>query len=75
MTKLLQEAFDQLRELPEEEQDAAADVLFAYISSEDRQYTLGPDQAADVARIRDGLRNGHTRLASAGETIAARRES
>jgi hypothetical protein len=27
MTKLLEQAIDQLRELPQEEQDAAADVL------------------------------------------------
>ena len=40
MTKLLQEAIEALRELPEDEQDAAADVLIAYISSDERQYRV-----------------------------------
>jgi hypothetical protein len=42
MTKLLEEAIEQLRELPDEDQDAAADALFAYISSDERQYVLRP---------------------------------
>ena len=50
MTKLLDEAIQQLRDLPEEEQDAAADALFAYISSDERQYVLRPEQAAEVRR-------------------------
>jgi len=40
MTKLLEEAIEQLRDLPEDEQDAAADVLFAYISNNAREYYL-----------------------------------
>ena len=59
MTKLLDEAIDQLRELPDEEQDAAADALFAYIANDDRVYSLRPDQVADVRRIRDGLAAGN----------------
>jgi len=42
MTALLDEAIEQLRELPEDEQDAAADALFAYIASDERQYRLEP---------------------------------
>jgi len=64
MTRLLDEAIDQLRELPDEEQDAAADALFAYISNDDRQYSLRPDQVADVQRIRDDLRVGTIHLAT-----------
>jgi hypothetical protein len=67
MTKLLDEAIDQLRELPDEEQDAAADALFAYMSNDDRVYSLRPDQVADVQRIRDGLAAGKTRLATEGQ--------
>jgi hypothetical protein len=74
MTKLLQEAIDQLRELPAEEQDAAADVLFAYISSDERQYSLRPDQVAEVRRTRERLYSGATRLATADEVAAARTE-
>ena len=52
MTSLLEQAIEQLRDLPEEEQDAAADVLFAYVSSEERQYRLRPHQITQVRRIK-----------------------
>ena len=55
MTKLLEEAIEQLRDLPEDEQDAAADVLFVYIASDAREYQLRPHQVAEVHRIRRGL--------------------
>jgi hypothetical protein len=67
MSKLLQEAIQTLRELPEDEQDAAADVLFAYIASDERQYGLRPDQAEEVRRIRRDLKTGKTHLATADE--------
>jgi hypothetical protein len=75
MTKLLQEAIDQLRELSEEEQDAAADALFAFIASDEHQNVLRPDQVADVRRTRDRLRSGATRLATADEVTAVRIQS
>ena len=59
MTKLLEQAVEQVRELPEEQQDAAADALFAFISSDERDYILSPQQAAEVRRIREKL---HTRV-------------
>lgn len=37
MTKLLQEAIEHLCALPEEEQDSAAEVVFAFIESDERQ--------------------------------------
>jgi len=46
MTRLLDEAIEQLRALPEEEKDAAAHALFAYICDEARQYS----QVAKVRR-------------------------
>jgi hypothetical protein len=75
MTKLLQQAIEQLRNLPEEDQDAAADVLFAYISSDERQYVLRPEQVAEVRRIRDNLHNGRTRLATPSEVATAKEKS
>jgi recombinational DNA repair protein RecR len=42
MTKLLQEAIEHLRALPKEEQDSAAEVVFAFISSDERQYRSLP---------------------------------
>jgi hypothetical protein len=38
MSRLLEEAIEQLRELPQDEQDNAADTVFAYLASEERQY-------------------------------------
>jgi hypothetical protein len=43
MTKLLEEAIKVLRELSEDEQDAAAHALFAYIASEERLDHLSRD--------------------------------
>jgi hypothetical protein len=67
MTHLLEQAIEQLRELPEEEQDAAAEVLFAYVCSEERHYHLRPYQITQVRRIRQNLRDGKTRLATEAE--------
>jgi hypothetical protein len=75
MTKLLEQAIEHLRDLPDEEQDAAADVLFAYISNDDRQYRLQAHQVAEVRRIRRGLREGKTRLASDEEVAVLRMKS
>ena len=75
MTRLLEEAISALRDLPEDEQDAAADALFVYISSDERQYRLRPDQVTEVHRIRRGLRNGTTRLATAAEVSALKKKS
>jgi hypothetical protein len=75
MTKLLEEAINELRNLPEDEQDAAADALFAYIASDEPQYRLRPDQIAEVHRIRRGLRDGTTRLATSTEVSALKKKS
>jgi hypothetical protein len=61
--------------LPEEEQDAAAGVLFAYISSEERHYGLRADQAEAVRHIRRDLKTGKTRLATDDEVEALRSQS
>ncbi len=75
MSKLLQEAIQTLRQLPEDEQDAAADVLFAYISSDEREYHLLPHQAEEVRRIRLDLKTGKTRLATDDEVAQLKNES
>jgi hypothetical protein len=38
MTTQLREAIEQLCELPVEEQDLAAEMLFAYLASDEREY-------------------------------------
>jgi hypothetical protein len=67
-------AIEELRNLPEDEQDAAADALFAYITSDERQYRLTPYQVAEVRRIRAALRDGTTRLAAEDEVNALRKK-
>jgi hypothetical protein len=74
MTKLLEEAIEQLRDLPEDEQDAAADVLFVYIANDAREYQLRPHQVAEVHRIRRGLRDASTRLATDAEVKTVRQK-
>jgi hypothetical protein len=75
MTKLLDEAIEHLRDLPEEEQDSAAEALFAFISSDERQYRLLPHQVSDVQRIQRALKDGTTRLATESEIERARKKS
>ena len=74
MISLLEQAIEQLRELPEEEHDAAAEVLFAYVSSDERQYRLRPHQITQVKRIRQDLRDGDTRLATDTEVTAVKKK-
>ena len=75
MSTLLERAIEQLRDLPEDEQDAAAEVLFAYVSSEERRYHLRPHQITQVRRIRQDLRDGKTRLATEGEVSALKKKT
>jgi len=70
MTKLLDEAIEHLRDLPEEEQGSAAEALFAFISSDERHYRLRPNQIKEARRIQQGLRSGTTRLATDDEVSA-----
>jgi hypothetical protein len=75
MSRLLDEAIDQLRDLPEEEQDSAAEALFAFISSDERQYRLLPHQVSEVRRIQRALQDGTTRLATDQEIERERKKS
>jgi len=70
MTKLLEQAIAQVRELSEAEQDAAADALFAHIAGDHRRYQLTQEQVADVKRIQQDLRDGKTRLLTDEEMAA-----
>jgi hypothetical protein len=70
MTKLLAQAVEQARELPEEDQDAAAEALFAHIANRDHRYGLSVEQVEEVKRIRARLQSGETRLATDEEVSA-----
>ena len=74
MTKLLEEAIEELRHLPGDKQDAAADALFAHISSDSHAYHLSPQQAEEVRRIRRDLNSGGTRLATDEEVSSAKKK-
>ncbi len=50
MTKLLDQAVARLRELPDEEQDAMAETLFAHLAGRDESYRLTEEQAKEVRR-------------------------
>ena len=70
-SKLLEEAIAVARELPESEQDVAADAMLSAIHPEDApSYRLSPEQVAEVHRIREDLRDGKTRLATDDEMNA-----
>lgn len=75
MSTLLDEAIEQLRDLPEEEQDSAAEALFAFIASDERQYRLLPHQVTEVRRIQRSLQDGTTRLATDQEIERERKKS
>jgi hypothetical protein len=59
MTKLLDQAIAQMRELPDAAQDDAADALFAHIAGGEGRYRLTPDQVEDVKRIQRFAQRRH----------------
>jgi hypothetical protein len=64
MTKRLEEAVAQARELPEEEQDELAEMLFALMSIDEGDYALTPEQVEEVKRRQAELRSGKGRFAT-----------
>ncbi|MDO8514731.1 MAG: hypothetical protein Q7S50_04255 [bacterium] len=70
MTKLLEQAIEQLRELPAENQDAAAEALFVHMTSGNGGYHLTDEQVREVKRIQRNLHTGKTRLATKREMTA-----
>jgi hypothetical protein len=50
MTKLLDDAVARLRELPEEEQDAMAETVFAHLAGEGARYGLSDEQVEEAKR-------------------------
>jgi hypothetical protein len=52
MTRVLEEAINRLRELPEEEQDAAAFAVFAYLTADDRNEPTNVDDTETAPRSR-----------------------
>jgi hypothetical protein len=51
MMRALEEAIERLRELPEQEQHAAAMAVFAYLTADDRNDQLIADENAGAPRM------------------------
>ena len=64
MTKRLEAAVAQVRELPEAEQDEIAEVLFELLSIDEADYALTPEQVTEVKRRQADLQSGNSRLAT-----------
>jgi len=61
MTKRLEAAVAQVRELPEAEQDVA-EVLFELLSIDEADDALTPEHVAEVKRRQADLQSGNSRL-------------
>jgi len=68
MTKPLEDAIAQARELPENEQDQIAEALFAHMAG--AEFRLTDDQVEEVKRRQRELREGKTRFATEEEMDA-----
>ena len=58
MSKILEEAIKQVRELPEADQDAAAEMLFSVASKNTRPAALDDETRAAVQEGREQARRG-----------------
>ena len=50
MNQLLEQALEQVKALPEERQQEAAQVLFAFLDQENPELDLSPEQIAEIER-------------------------
>ena len=50
MNQLLEEALEQVKALPEERQQEAAQVLFAFLDQQNPELYLSPGQVAEIER-------------------------
>ena len=74
-SKLLEDAIAVARQLPDEEQDVAADAMVSAIQQDGASgYRLTPEQVAEVCRIRSALETGRTRRSTDEEMEALWRE-
>jgi hypothetical protein len=64
VTKLLDKAIAKVRELPEAQQDLAAEVFFSVVDQEKPTYRLTPEEVREVRRIQEDPRTDRTTLAS-----------
>lgn len=70
MTKLLDEAIAKAKELPDADQDMAAEAVLSVVYKDAPGYQLTPEQVEEVARIQQDMRSGKTVLATDQEMAA-----
>lgn len=70
MTKLLRDIIERVQQWPDERQDQAALLLLDFEAQQTSQYHLTPEQAKEVERIQQKLRNGTARFATEEEMAA-----
>jgi hypothetical protein len=58
MTKLLDQAIESLRQLPEAEQDVAAKFLLSFANPDAHHYQLSDEQLAEVELAKQEVRDG-----------------
>ena len=69
MTRLLEEAVEKIRALPEADQDIAAELLLGFADPDAQRTHLTPEQAQDVERARDEARQGKFASAETMQTL------
>lgn len=71
MTEMLEKAIAELRRRPDEEQNVAAEGIFAFLTrDEPSRSVLTPEQVEEVRQTLEGLENGTERLATDEEVAA-----
>jgi hypothetical protein len=65
MTKLLEDAIESVRALPERDQDVAAEFLLGFANPDAHRYQLDDTQTAEVELARREVRDG--KIATAAE--------
>jgi hypothetical protein len=58
MTKLLDDAIEKVKALPEPDQDLAAELLLGFADGQRERYQLSPEQVQDVELAKQEAREG-----------------
>jgi hypothetical protein len=73
MTKLLEDAIERLKELPEERQNELAEALIEAAKSEESEYQLSDEQVAEIERRRRVKNQKFVTLKQLDRRLARRR--
>jgi hypothetical protein len=70
MTKRFEEAVERVKELPDEDQDLAAELLLMVANADSSQYRLSAAQVEEVKRIQQAVREGTATFVSDDDMAA-----